>query len=102
VPTRTVIHWAPPSVISPPDRGPLRRDTAKRAGVAELRRALAGFERLRVPFEAAATRERLAEIVPAAQARPLLEAALATYALLGARPRHEAVRSRLQARGWLG
>jgi tetratricopeptide (TPR) repeat protein len=69
----------------------------KAAAVTGLRRALAGFERLRVPFEAAATRERLAELVPSVQATPLLEEALATYALLGARPHHEAVRSRLQA-----
>jgi hypothetical protein len=55
-----------------------------------------------VTFEAATTRERLAEIVPATQARPLLEAALATYDLLGARPRHDAVRSRLRALGWSG
>ena len=44
-----------------------------------LRRALAGFERLSVPFEAARTREHLATLDPPTAARPLLEAGLSTY-----------------------
>ena len=62
-----------------------------------LRRALAGFERLGVPFEAARTRERLAAVEPPGAARSLLEAALATYERLGCAPRERAVRARLRA-----
>ncbi|HYJ72658.1 MAG TPA: hypothetical protein VE265_09310, partial [Actinomycetota bacterium] len=62
-----------------------------------LRRALAGFERLGVPFEAARTREQLAAVEPPGAARSLLEAALATYERLGCAPRGRAVRARLRA-----
>ena len=62
-----------------------------------LRRALSGFERLGVQFEAARTREHLASVAPAAEARPLLEAALATYERLACAPRGRAVRARLRA-----
>ena len=62
-----------------------------------LRGALAGFERLGVPFEAATTRERLAAVEPSGVARSLLEAALATYERLGCAPRGRAVRARLRA-----
>jgi hypothetical protein len=62
-----------------------------------LRRALAWFERLGVPFEAARTRERLAAVEPPGAARSLLEAALATYERLGCAPRGRAVRARLRA-----
>ena len=62
-----------------------------------LRRALAGFERLGEAFEAARTREHLASVAPAAEARPLLEAALATYERLACAPRGRAVRARLRA-----
>jgi hypothetical protein len=40
-----------------------------------------------VPFEAARAREHLATVVPASQARSLLEAAGSTYERLGVRPR---------------
>jgi DNA-binding SARP family transcriptional activator len=62
-----------------------------------LRRALAGFERLAVPLEAARTREQLAAGEPAAAARPLLESALATYQGLGCAPGERAVRASLLA-----
>jgi hypothetical protein len=52
--------------------------------VAALRRALARFEELAVPFEAARTRERLAVFEPPTTARRLREAARATYRRLGA------------------
>jgi hypothetical protein len=68
-----------------------RRREATRA----LRAAVDGFERLGVPFEAARTREHLATVVPAAEARSLLEAAGATYQRLGATPGHQAVKDRL-------
>jgi hypothetical protein len=70
-----------------------RRREAARA----LRRALDGFERLGVPFEAARTREDQAAVVPAAAARPLLQAASSAYERLGAVPGHRAVQSRLLA-----
>jgi DNA-binding SARP family transcriptional activator/tetratricopeptide (TPR) repeat protein len=70
-----------------------RRPAARRA----LRRALARFEQLEVPFEAARTREGLAAVEPAPAARSLLEAAMATYQRLGAGPCLLAVRSRLTA-----
>jgi hypothetical protein len=70
-----------------------RRREAARA----LRRALDGFERLGVPFEAARTREDQAAVVPAADARPLLQAASSAYKRLGAVPGHRAVQSRLLA-----
>jgi tetratricopeptide (TPR) repeat protein len=60
-----------------------------------LRRALAGFERLGDPFEAARTREHLAAVTPAQEARSLLEAARATYERLACAPRERAVRARL-------
>jgi hypothetical protein len=68
-----------------------RRREAARA----LRAAVDGFERLGVPFEAARTREHLATVVPASQARPLLEAAGSTYQRLGATPGHQAIKDRL-------
>jgi hypothetical protein len=68
-----------------------RRREAARA----LRAAVDGFERLGVPFEAARTREQLAAVVPAAEARSLLEAAGSTYERLGAAPGHRAIRDRL-------
>ena len=51
----------------------------------------------RCQFEAARTREHLASVAPAAEARPLLEAALATYERLACAPRGRAVRARLRA-----
>ena len=63
-----------------------------------LRRALAGFDRLGVPFEAARTREHLAALEPAGTARPLLQAALSTYERLGAVPRQQALRVALTRR----
>ncbi len=59
-----------------------RRLDAARA----LRKALARFEELRIPFEAARTRERLAAFEPPAVARRLREAARSTYRRLGAAP----------------
>lgn len=61
-----------------------------------LRAARAGFDTLKVPFETARTLEDLAAIGSDRGARPALEAALATYDRLGARPHSDAVRSRLQ------
>jgi hypothetical protein len=61
-----------------------------------LRRALSGFERLGVQFEAARTREHLASVAPAAEALSPLEAALATYERLACAPRGRAVRARLR------
>jgi hypothetical protein len=55
----------------------------RREAARALRRAVDGFERLGVPFEAARTRERLAAVVEPAAARPLLEAASSAYERLG-------------------
>jgi hypothetical protein len=69
-----------------------------RAGrVAEAGRALDRFERLGDPFEVARTRERLASVAPAPEARSLLETALATYERLACAPRGRAARARLGA-----
>jgi hypothetical protein len=65
--------------------------------VRALRRALAGFERLSVPFEAARTREHLAVLESPTTARPLLEAALSAYERLACTPRQHAVQARLLA-----
>ncbi len=59
--------------------------------VALLERAVAAFDRLAV-FEAARTRERLAELDPGRR-RELLDAALATYVALGAIPHASRVRN---------
>jgi DNA-binding SARP family transcriptional activator len=65
------------------------------AARAALRRAVDGFERLAVPFEAARTRERLADVAaPPEEAAALLRTAMATYARLHAAPREAAVRAR--------
>src|SRR5207247_9914459 len=58
-----------------------------------LERALAEYERLGNPFEAARTREHLAEALPADERGPMLEAALRLYEQLGATPYAERVRS---------
>jgi hypothetical protein len=58
--------------------------------VRALRRALARFERLSVPFEAARTREHLAALESPTAARPLLKAALSTYERLACTPRQHA------------
>lgn len=63
-------------------------------GIAALRRALAAFERLPVPFEAARTREALAEAVPD-EAGALLEEAIAAYRRLRATPHLERAELRL-------
>jgi hypothetical protein len=55
-------------------------------------RALAEYERLGNPFEAARTREYLAETSPAEQRAPVLEAAIRQYEQLGA-PYSERVRA---------
>ena len=73
------------------------RPAGRREAARALRRALAGFERLGEAFEAARTREHLASVAPAAEARSLLEAALATYERLACAPRGRAVRARLRA-----
>jgi tetratricopeptide (TPR) repeat protein len=57
-------------------------------GIAALRRALAEFDRLPMPFEAARTREALAEAVPAERSA-LLEEAVAVYRKLRAAPHLE-------------
>ena len=58
-----------------------------------LERALAGYERIGNPFEAARTREYLADALPAAERAPLLDAALRQYERLGATPSTERVRA---------
>jgi hypothetical protein len=62
-----------------------------------LRRSLARFGRLSVPFEAAKTREHLAALEPATTARPLLQVARETYERLGSTPHQQAVQARLLA-----
>jgi len=63
-------------------------------GVAALRLALEAFDRLPDVFEAARTREALAEAVPA-ERDALLRTALATYEALGAAPHAARVRELL-------
>lgn len=58
-------------------------------------RALEGFERLGVPYEAARTEERLATASPDDVAAALLESALATYERTSAAPSAERVRAAL-------
>jgi len=60
-----------------------------------LERALAEYERLGNPFEAARTREYLAEALPVQKRGPVLDAALRDYQRLGAAPHVERVRARL-------
>ena len=60
-----------------------------------LRRAVAGFEQLTVPFEAARSRELLASLESGAGRELLLREALATYERLKARPFAERVRAAL-------
>jgi hypothetical protein len=61
-----------------------------------LRRALEGFERIDVPFEAARTREALAALDDAAERESLLRSALETYERLGAKPHVERARDALR------
>ena len=63
-----------------------------------LERALAEYDRLGTPFEAARTREYLAEALPADQRAPMLDAALRQYQQLGATPHAERVRAQLEER----
>jgi hypothetical protein len=65
-----------------------------REGVAALRRAIAAFDRLPVPFEGARTREALADGVPD-EARALLEEAIAAFRRLRATPHLERAEHRL-------
>ena len=58
-----------------------------------LERALAEYERLGNPFEAARTREYLAEALPIDERAPVLDAALRQYEHLGATPHIERVRA---------
>src|SRR5438128_3451757 len=58
-----------------------------------LERALAEYERLGNPFEAARTREYLAEALPIDERAPVLDAALRQYEHLGATPHGERVRA---------
>ncbi|HEX9097178.1 MAG TPA: adenylate/guanylate cyclase domain-containing protein [Candidatus Dormibacteraeota bacterium] len=60
-------------------------------------RALAEYERLGNPFEAARTREHLADALPSDQRAPILEASLREYEQLGATPYVEGLRVGLQA-----
>jgi class 3 adenylate cyclase/tetratricopeptide (TPR) repeat protein len=64
-------------------------------GEALLRRALQGYEGLRMPFEAARTREGLAEVVEKDDRGELLRAALSAYRALGARPHVDRVSAAL-------
>ena len=66
------------------------------AGAASLRRSIETFDRVPVVFEAARTREALADALPDERAE-LLAAALATYERLGAAPHVERVRGKLAA-----
>jgi len=54
---------------------------------------LAEYERLGNPFEAARTREYLAEALPIDERAPVLDAALRQYEHLGATPHAERVRA---------
>ena len=73
----------------------LRRQQGDRERAAGLMKdALAGFERLHVPFEAARTREELAELEPE-RAAELRAEALAIYERLGATPHADRVRGLL-------
>jgi hypothetical protein len=56
------------------------------AAVERLRSAITAFERIQFPFEAARTRELLAEHVDPAEAGTLRADALSTYERLGAQP----------------
>jgi len=58
-----------------------------------LEHALATYERLGNPFEAARTRESLADALPASERAPVLNAALRAYERLGATPFAQRVRS---------
>ena len=58
-----------------------------------LQRALAEYDRLGNPFEAARTREYLADALPADERSPVLEAALRQYERLGATPYAERLRT---------
>src|SRR3989440_3509089 len=58
-----------------------------------LERALAEYERLGNPFEAARTGEYLADALPADERAPVLDAALQQYEQLGATPHAERVRA---------
>jgi hypothetical protein len=64
-----------------------------------LRQALAGYERIPMPFEAAVTGERLAEIVAAPERDELLGVALEVYERLGVTANAEHVRGSLKRRG---
>jgi predicted ATPase/class 3 adenylate cyclase len=73
---------------------------AARAGdriraIALLRGAAGAFEALKVPFEAARTKEALAGLVDDEEARGLLNGAVETFEALGARPHAERVRAKL-------
>jgi class 3 adenylate cyclase/tetratricopeptide (TPR) repeat protein len=57
-----------------------------------LNQALSRYEQLGNPFEAARTREFLAQALPPEDARPVQEAALRTYEQLGATPHAERLR----------
>ena len=71
----------------------LRAQQGDREGAATLmRRAVSGFDRLRVPFEAARARQELAELAPG-DAVALRAEALAIYERLGAAPHAERVRA---------
>jgi len=78
------------------DRAEGRRKLAAqdaREGERLLRAALAGFERLGIPFEAARTREVLAGLADAPEREDLLRSALETYQSLGATPHAQRVRA---------
>src|SRR2546425_858266 len=64
-----------------------------------LQRALAEYERLGNPYEAARTREYLAEALPGDERALLLDAALRQYEDLGATPHAERVRAARVAGG---
>jgi class 3 adenylate cyclase len=81
-------------------RGLLRLWESDAAGARlSLERALAEYDRLRNPFEAARTREYLAEALPSDARAAVLEAALQQFEQLGATPSAEHVRAIMVAGG---
>jgi tetratricopeptide (TPR) repeat protein len=64
-------------------------------GIGLLRSAIAQFDRLGAVYEAAQSRERLADVAPGPEVRSLLDDALAVYARLRAAPHVTRVEQRL-------
>jgi class 3 adenylate cyclase/tetratricopeptide (TPR) repeat protein len=67
-------------------------------GKALFENAIATFDEIGIPYEAARTREMLAALVVGSDAEPLLAAALVAYEALGAKPHAERVRAAIGAK----